>query len=264
MEFHSDLNSLQSSELDELEFIQMSTTEYDNQRGGYVDEDNDQYEEDFKAIFEKAKEYGRHLENPDRNRFEEDNFMMGGNDDDFDTRKEMLLKQIGSRMIGGKKGGTPALLRLLDVSAIIQQSGPYKDISLMGVAKLIWDEAVNQLGGDQSDVQKIIKISSELAKKPQVYVEKYKKMSDIGTIVMNSGVYKGIKKMDAGRLVWEAATKIAKQGASLDDIEKIAIDLASKNPKSYVDLYKKMKAEKAKNVVKPSRMHGNKFVDSYY
>lgn len=168
------------------------------------------------------------------------------NQQGYEYRKQMLLKRTAMKMVGGKKQLPPAMTKMIELSTIIRSSGPHpKGVNLLGVAKVIWDDAISKLGGNSSDINKIMAIATKSAAEPQIFIDKYQKMAGIGESILKSGTYKAVGKMDVGKLVWEEATKQSRSGASLNEIERIAKSLAEKNPKSWVDQFKANKAAKA-------------------
>uniref|UniRef100_A0A6C0C9P2 Uncharacterized protein n=1 Tax=viral metagenome TaxID=1070528 RepID=A0A6C0C9P2_9ZZZZ len=307
MEFPNN-QSAQSSEMGELEFVELSSDRSHS---------HSSYMNDFKEIFNNARATGRKAMHggDDRTFFEEENdelvnaqlrkkhHQWGGDDEDdedvdkdeydlnfpdeydlrkrghrggsedfgsgveinnmgdlefeptsynnnqqgYEFRKQMLLQRIGTKMVGGKKELPPAMMKMIELSGTIRNSGPFPGVNLVGVAKLIWDDAISKLGGNSSNIDKIMVIATKSAEKPQIFVEKFTKIRDVGDLVLKSGTFKAVKPMDVGKLVWEEATEQAKSGASLSEIERIAKELAMKNPKSYVDTFKNNKKMKAAN-----------------
>ena len=254
MEFHSEI-----SEISELEFIDMTGSNRKftlnlHQFGGADDvsddivienvEDTedvkndveilDNYEADFKQIFENAKEYGKRLEQIQQHRLADDD-MMGGH-----LNQDMIITKMGNEMFGGRPLN-PVMRSLLELSSIIRQTGSYKKVKLPGVAKLIWDDAI--IKSSSKDHAKIMAVASELAEHPQMYVNKYQKIHNVGEHIMSAGTFKGVKPMDVGKLAWADAVKQAGTSTDLDKIEQIALNLA-KNAQHYVTKSKELKKAK--------------------
>jgi len=215
------------------------------QRGGEDDYDTN-FPDDYELRKKKQRggedDYGNGVEVDDNGDLEYEPTRYNDNQQEYEFQKNMLLNRIGSKMVGGKKELPVAMKKMIELSAIIRNSGPYPGINLIGVSKVIWDDAISKLGGNSSDVNKIMAIATKSAEKPHIFIEKYKKMYDIGDSVLKAGTFKAVKPMDIGKLVWDEASKQAGSGASAHEIEKIAKGLIEKKDKShYVDLFKKNK-----------------------
>lgn len=197
----------------ELEFV-----EFNRQHGGAeVEEDfayQQKWEQDFKNVYDQVRRFVDQ---------EQKTTLVGGATNSYE--------KIAMEMFGGAKSVVGA--KLFEIASVLRQTGIDKNANPVGVAKVIWDHVVEQVG-NADDIDTIVKKAKEIAKNPNTFVKKYMKMSKVGDIIIEKTGAKNAIRMKVARLAWEEASQ--KTGSEdVDVIQKEATKLAENKAKSYVD-----------------------------